>query len=66
MTSQTLRLPAPRIVAGPRPRPVRRASDRTVGGLGSGSDGTSVLRLIGTALMGWVGLMLAVTLLAVF
>jgi hypothetical protein len=66
MTSQTLRLPAPRIAARPRPRLVRRASDPTVGGRGSGSEGTSVHRLVGTALLGWVGLMLAVTLLAIF
>ncbi|HEV8610023.1 MAG TPA: hypothetical protein VGS98_08150 [Thermoanaerobaculia bacterium] len=66
MTSQTLRLPGPRIAARPRPGLVRRASDRTVGGGGSGSEGTSLLRLIGTAMIGWVGLMLAVTLLAVF
>jgi hypothetical protein len=52
--------PVPGIVR-PWHRPARRKTDR-----GSAeSEGTSVLRLFGAAVLGWVGLMIVVTILAV-
>jgi hypothetical protein len=69
MTSQTLRLPRPSSI--PAFRPNRRYTDRVGRRPGrlersdSGAEGTPVLRLVGAALLGWFGLMIVVTVLAV-
>lgn len=58
-------------VARPRPRPVRLAVPRRVARRdsdpkGSPSESSPVFRLFGVALLGWVGLMTVVAILAIY
>jgi hypothetical protein len=60
MSSATVHFPVS-AVARPRHRPARRKSDRR----SSDSEETPVLRLVGVALLGWFGLIVVVTVIAI-
>ena len=67
MTSQTFRLTAPGLVRhadlrSRRPPVGRRGSDAP----GDPDEGTSVLRLVGVALLGWFGLMTVVAIVSIY
>jgi hypothetical protein len=71
MTSQTIRLTTPGLVRGPYRQPLRPSIARLVGrrssdAKGDPDEGTSVLRLVGVAVLGWFGLMTVVAILAIY
>jgi hypothetical protein len=71
MTSQTFRLTAPGLVRRPDRRPLRPPIGRLVGrrdsdAKGDPEEGTSMLRLVGVALLGWFGLMTVVAIVAIY
>jgi len=67
MTSQTFRLTAPGLVRRPDRRPLRSSVGRRCSDApGDPDEGTSVLRLVGVALLGWFGLMTVVAIVSIY